>query len=113
MEIFNMDEFGDMGGVNTFQQKETIDVNNIKDDSIKTDVADVDSDAYYAVGTEKFPIFDVNQSEFFNNMKVDRQRMRWNSGSKAQEYSQKTRYRNPFFIRYKDEKGNAYVRRVK
>ena len=68
-----MDEFGDMGGMNTFQQKETIDANNIKDDSIKTDVEDVDSDAYYAVGTEKFPIFDVNQSEFFNNMKVDRQ----------------------------------------
>ena len=46
MEIFNMDEFGDMGGMNTFQQKETIDANNIKDDSIKTDVEDVDSDAY-------------------------------------------------------------------
>ena len=100
-------------GQNTFQQKETIDANNIKNDSIKTDVPELDSDTYYAKGLDKFPIFDVSQREFFDNMKLDRQRVRFTSGSKAQKYSQESRYRNPFFVRYKDEAGRQYVRRIK
>jgi len=73
---------------------------------IKTDVSDVFADGEYR-GT---PVFDVDTDEFYNNMKQDRKRLRFKSGSVAGDYMRKTRYNIPFYIRNKKD---GYLRKIK
>jgi hypothetical protein len=79
---------------------------NAPDGKIKTDVPDVFADG------EKggMPVFDVEPDEFFKNMKVNRRRMRFKSGSTAQQYHSNTKYRRPFWIRNKKD---GYVYKIK
>jgi len=70
-----------------------------QDSRFATDVPDLFADG------EKggLPVFDVSSAEFYNNMKTDRLRLRFKSGSTAQAYHQKSKYRRPFWIRNKED----------
>ncbi len=59
------------------------------------------------------PIFSVSKNEFFQNMNYGRKRIRFKSGGPAQTYQQGTRYKNTFFISYKDKAGKEYLRQIK
>ena len=79
---------------------------NAPDGKFATDVDDV-----YADGTRgDLPVFDVEPDEFFKNMKMDRRRMRFAPGSKAQQYHSKSKYRRPFWVRNKND---GYLYKVK
>lgn len=85
------------------------------DGSQKTDAPDskfaTDVEGLYADGTRgELPVFDVDADEFFKNMKQDRRRMRFKSGSKAQQYHSNTKYRRPFWVRNKDD---GYLYKIK
>ncbi len=60
------------------------------------------------------PIFKVTKGEFFQNMNYGRKRLRFKSGGPVQTYQQGTRYKNPFFISYKEEgSGKEYLRKIR
>lgn len=72
---------------------------NAPDGKFKTDVDGVFSDG------EKtgLPVFAVSSKEFYNNMKTDRRRLRFSTGTNAQKYHKNTKYRRPFYIQNKDD----------
>ncbi len=81
----------------------------VTDGQVPTDV-----DGVFAQGTkDNLHVFDVDREDFYKNMKDDRKRIRFKSDSSASQYLRGTKYRNPFYVRYKDEDGNAYIRKVK
>ena len=71
-----------------------------------TDVPDVFADG----DKNGIPVFDVSSSEFYKNMKTDRLRLRFKSGSNAQAYQSQSKYRRPFFIRNQDD---GYTYKIK
>ena len=75
---------------------------------IETDVHGVFADAQ----KDNFPVFDVDKDDFFNNMKVDRKRIRLKT-QHASDYHKGTKYNRPFWLRYKDDAGAGYMRKVK
>jgi len=75
---------------------------------IETDVSGVFADGK----KDSFPIFTVNKEDFYNNMKADRKRMRF-STEPAANYLRGTRYNRPFYIQYKGEQGENFLRKVK
>ncbi len=74
-----------------------------------------DCDGYKKEGNMDLPIFNVNQKEFYQNMMHGRKRLHFSSGSNVQQYMQNTKYRSPFYIKYKEEgeNGKEYIRKVK
>ena len=76
---------------------------------VDTDVEDVKAHGE----RQGIPVFDVQHQDFWQNMEMGRKRLRFQSGSAVQKYMQNTRYNKPFFIRWKDENGKEYIRRVK
>lgn len=74
------------------------------DKKFKTDVEDIHADGQ----RNGLPVFKVSKDEFYSNMKSDRKRLRFKSGTKMQQYMNKTRYKNPFFIEYE-----GYLRKIK
>jgi len=99
--------------MNPNKEAEMISTGNITDEKIQTDVVGVESDGTSVYGLDKYPLFDVNKDDFFRNMGVDRRRLRFASGSKAQQYHAQSRYNRPFYIRWTDDNGNAYKRKIK
>ena len=104
---------GEMLGADDGHSPETIAQQDLAvkepEDGFATDV-----DGVMANGErEGKPVFDVDYGEFYQNMEFGRQRLRFKSGSNIQQYMQGTRYKNPFFIRYTDDNGKQYIRRVK
>lgn len=95
---------GDPNDGPSAKAKDDLDVKAIEtgpDDNkgVKTDV-----DGVYADGEKGgVPVFDVTQAEFYDNMKNDRQRLRFKAGTSAQSYHSKSNYRRPFYIRNKDD----------
>ena len=82
----------------------------VEPDGIETDVLDVRADGE----RNGMPVFKVTRDKFYQNMTFGRKRLRFDSGSKVQEYMQKTKYNRPFWISYTDDKdGKEYVRKVK
>lgn len=80
----------------------------VDDGLVPTDVEGV-----MASGTKNnLHVFDVDKEDFYKNMKDDRKRQRFKSDSPAAQYLRGTKYKNPFYVRYKDEDG-AYIRKVK
>lgn len=59
------------------------------------------------------PVFDVSKDEFFNNMRRDRNRMRFANKSKISKFMQTNNYRKPVFMRYTDPNGQQYVSKIK
>jgi hypothetical protein len=77
-----------------------------------TDVEGCRADAEVKVGTENYPVFDVDDKEFYQNMKYGRKRLRFGAESKAGTYLRGTRYKRPFFVRHTDPNGKAYIRKI-
>jgi hypothetical protein len=85
--------------VNTSNQQGT----NAPDGKFATDVTDC-----YADGEKGgAPVFKVSKTEFFNNMKQDRKRLRFKSGTAIQKYHSQSKYRRPFWVQNKDD-GHLY-----
>ena len=88
--------------VTTSNQQST----NAPDGKFATDVKNC-----YADGEKHgVPVFSVSSKEFFNNMKQDRRRLRFKSGTPIQTYHSQSKYRRPFFVRNKDD---GYTYKVK
>lgn len=80
---------------------------------IPTDVEGVFAKDKRVDGGNEFPVFDVEESDFFNNMTDNRKRLRFKSGSPAQEYLRGTHYKIPFFIRHTNSDGKSFIRKIK
>ncbi len=78
-----------------------------------TDVEGVTSDSEQFIGKDSFPVFKVGKNEFYQNMNYGRKRLRFKSGTNAQQYMSGTNYQRPFYITYTDSKGKTYSRRIK
>lgn len=59
------------------------------------------------------PVFDVDTNEFFNNMRQERNKMRFKNGSKPSQFMQSTSYRKPFYMRTTDSQGQKLLKKVK
>jgi hypothetical protein len=75
---------------------------------IETDVSGVFADGM----KDQCPIFSVTKDEFYKNMKADRRRLRFET-EPAASYLRGTRYNRPFYIQYKGENGEHFLRKVK
>ena len=84
-----------------------------KPTEFNTDVPDVKAKDVVKQGNLEFPVFDCDKNEFFQNMEHGRKRLRFKSGSDVQKYMQNSKYRNPFYVRYTDDNGKVYTRKVK
>ena len=82
-------------------------------DKVETspDGFETDVDGVKAQGMKNgLPVFDVEEDEFYNNMKADRKRLRFKSEAPVSQYLRQTRYNKPFFIKTPD---NKFMRKVK
>jgi hypothetical protein len=97
------------------QQEEPEVKDNEQDEPVKfdTDVPDVKADGEHQYGNIKLPVFNVSKNEFYQNMSQGRRRLRFKSGSGAQQYMSNTKYNRPFMISYTDSKGKSYQRKIK
>lgn len=95
--------------VDTGTEQETQDTQTDQENVIDSGVEGISADDLY----KNTPVFDVNSNEFFGNMRKDRNRMRFSNGSKASQFMQSTKYRKPFYMRYKDKSGETYLTKVK
>jgi hypothetical protein len=81
---------------------------NDEQQGVKTDV-----DGVFADGEKMgMPVFNVSKDEFYQNMKFGRKRLRLSTGSKGQEYMQKTQYNRPFWLAH-DDNGQVWTRKVR
>jgi len=80
-----------------------------KSDVIDSGVENVSADDTY----KGCPVFDVNSTEFFNNMRKDRNRMRFSNNSKPSQFMKGSKYRKPFYMAYKDKNGEKFLSKVK
>jgi hypothetical protein len=71
---------------------------------VPTDVEGVFADAM----KDNMPVFDIGKDDFYNNMKVERKRLRFKSDSSAAQYHRSTQYNRPFWLRHE-----GYLRKVK
>lgn len=97
---------GEFTGVTKEREIDNAQIPDMKGD-VETDVPDVKADG---LAKDGLPIFSVSTDEFYKNMRVERNRLRFSSDSSATQYMRKTRYKRPFWIR--DEEG-GYMRKVK
>lgn len=82
-------------------------------DSMDPGKIETDVQGVFADGTKNnCPIFSVTKEDFYNNMKADRKRMRFSTEHAAQ-YLRGTRYNKPFYIEYKGDNGEHFLRKVK
>lgn len=103
-EIFGIGTTHDQQNLEKTQNPDVVDPGKIE-----TDVSGIFADGK----KNDSPIFTVSKKDFYNNMKMDRKRMRFETET-ASNYLRGTRYNKPFYIQYKDdESGEHYLRRVK
>jgi len=84
-----------------------------KETELETDVEGVSADGYVQQGTNKFPKFNVDQEDFYQNFQDGRRRLRWKPDTPVQKYMAGTKYKNPFYVSYTDDKGRVFTRKVK
>jgi hypothetical protein len=89
--------------LDTMKKAAAVDANPGK---VQTDVIGVFADGM----KDNLPVFDVEDDDFYKNMKSDRKRMRFSSDNPVSQYLKQTRYNRSFFIKTKDGK---YMRRIK
>jgi hypothetical protein len=82
-------------------------------EKIKTEFEDIYADDVVRQGKNEFPVFDVSKEEFMGNGSWDRKRIRFKSGSNVQKYLQNGKYNRPFYIRWGDDSGKKWTRRIK
>lgn len=100
-----MGEFTDNGDI----KQEVIKPEN----GYSTDVPDVMADEIQIDNNEEFPVFNVCDRDFYQNMTVGRKRLRFRAGTNAQKYHQGTKYNRPFYIKYTNNDGNSFMRKIK
>lgn len=71
-----------------------------------TGINHIKSNGFY----QSCPVFKVSNDEFYKNLKLNRQRMRFGNGSPVQQYMQSTKYGKSFYITDKDK---LYLKKVK
>ena len=115
-----MGAFTNDGGPPSTQPEEQEEVEVKKDDEqekelegFATDVDGVMADKEFNRGIDKFPVFKVTKADFYQNMSNGRKRLRFKTGSGAQQYMKGTKYKRAFYIEYTDSKGKSYNRRIK
>ncbi len=111
-----MGVFTDDGGPAINQpEEETVEVETGQEEPTRfdTDVEGVTSDGQISQGTNQIPVFKVDHGSFYQNMKQGRRRLRFKTGTNAQQYMSKTQYKSPFYIEYTDDKGKTYTRKIK
>lgn len=92
-------------------ENERINYESIYEEEMESDVPGLYADGTYKKGIDHFPIFNVNQKEFECNMAESRQRLRFSG--KAGQYLRESRYKRSFYIRYTNESGKTFIRKVK
>lgn len=75
---------------------------------VETEVSGVFADGK----KDEFPVFTVSSEDFYNNMKADRKRLRFSTDSVSQ-YLRGSKYNRPFYIQFKGENGENFLRKVK
>ncbi len=104
---------GELSGTHDGHSPETVAQQDLAvtepEGGVETDVEDVKAHGE----RQGMPVFDVEHGDFWQNMEMGRKRLRFQSGSNVQQYMKGTRYSKPFFIRYKDDVGKEYIRKVK
>jgi hypothetical protein len=75
---------------------------------IETDIEGVFADGM----KNNMPVFDVDQRDFYSNMKHDRKRIRFTGGTPASEFMRQSKYNKPFWVRTKTDKGD-FMRKIK
>lgn len=86
-------------------------VNTPKSDDGAPKGVPTDVEGIFADGEKNgMPVFDVTPEEFFNNMKMDRKRLRFSNDSNATKYMKNTKYARPFWIRNSKD---GYLRKIK
>ncbi len=78
-----------------------------------TDVAGVKSDGIVQQGFDKYPVFNVDRDEFYQNMSNGRNNLQFKTGTTAQQYITKTASNSTFFVQYTDTDGETYSRKIK
>lgn len=91
------------------EQDAMVATTKVSDGQIPTDVDGISANGIM----NNLYVFDVDRDDFFNNMKEDRKRQRFKSDTNVAKYARATKYNNPFYVRYKDEDGKAYIRKIK
>jgi hypothetical protein len=77
---------------------------------LTTGIEGLESDGVY----KQTPVFDVSNKEFFNNMRADRNRVRFTKSEKPNRFMRGTKYRQPFYIRYTDlNTDKKYLSKIK
>lgn len=80
----------------------------VPDGKVETGIKDCYADAVNK--RDNLPVFKVGHGEFYQNMNYGRQRIRFKSGSGAQQYMKGSRYKQSFWIQH-DKDG--YMRKIK
>lgn len=84
-----------------------------KPSEYNTDVPDVKANDVVKHGSLEFPVFDCSRDEFFQNSEYGRRRLHFNPDSSVHKYMQNSKQRIPFYIRYIDDSGKAYTKKIK
>lgn len=92
-------------GSDTPQSNAELDRSGVQiNDKIPTDVEGV-----FASGQkDNLYVFDIDEKDFYSNMKADRKRTRFSAESDAAKYLRSTKYNTPFYVR-----SGEYLRKVK
>lgn len=104
-----MGEFTSGESPSTELEMQRIDVGNDVPDGFETDVEGLRANGQ----KDGTPIFDVPKDQFYNNMKADRKRLRFDSEAPVSQYLRGTKYRKPFYISTTDDNGQKFLRKVK
>ena len=80
----------------------------VPDGKVETGVKGCFADAFNK--RDNLPVFKVDHGEFYQNMNYGRQRIRFKSGSGAQQFMQGSRYKQSFWIQHEKD---GYMRKIK
>jgi|WetSurMetagenome_2_1015567.scaffolds.fasta_scaffold01001_31 hypothetical protein len=83
----------------------------VPDGKIETNVKGSYADDKVSTAIGDHPVFTVDKSDFYNNLKASRQRMRF-TNTNVSSYMKGSSYRAPFYVQYVDGAA-TYRRRVK
>jgi hypothetical protein len=75
---------------------------NVKTGNFETDVPGVNATAFKHIGTEKYPVFDVDRESFHQNLEFGRKRLRFPEDSAAHKYMKGQTVNKKFYISYTD-----------
>ena len=104
-----MGEFTSGENISTELSAQRVDTGVDIPDGFETDVEGIKANGQ----KDGVPIFDVPKDHFYNNMKADRKRLRFDSEAPVSQYLRNTKYKKPFYISTTDDNGQKFLRKVK